>query len=133
MKKVSLIIISMLLSNSCDSILSQNNEGFNHCDEELFEKIRDKGSLRIWVTHDMEYSREGLLSEEEAAEQREQIEARHEQLLHLMDDLNLEYSGVNPMSHYPSIVMSVREPDLKFLCTSVLVADIREEQSLQTQ
>ena len=133
MKKLSLTILLMLLINSCDGILSQKDEGFGHCEEDLFEKIREEDSLRIWVTHDMEYSREGLLSEDEAAEQREQIEARHEQLLHLMDDLNLEYSGVNPMSYYPSIVMSVREPGLKFLCTSELVADIREVQSLQTQ
>jgi hypothetical protein len=127
MKYLSLSILLMFLLSSCDSILSQNAEDFGHCDEELFEKIREKNSLRVRVSYDMEYTREGLLDEEQAIEQRERIASRHELLFSKLDSLGLEYSGASTLRLSPTAFMSVKEPGLEFLCTSELIKNVREE------
>ena len=58
---------------------------------------------------------------------------KHELLLTKMDDLELEYAGVNTLRLSPSVAMSVKEPGLQFLCTSELIENVREGQSLYTQ
>lgn len=133
MKNVTLLSLMLLIIVGCDSILSENKNNFGHCDEELFQSIREEGSLRLMIRYDMEYEREGLLSEEEALEQRERIAAMHEQLFSKMEELGLEYSGANTLRLSPSVAMSVKEPGLQFLCTSELIESVREVQRLYTQ
>ena len=133
MKNVTLFSFILLVIFGCDIISSENNDNFGHCDKELFQSVSERNSLRLIIRYDMEYEREGLLSEEEALEQRERIAAMHEKLFSKMEELGLEYSGANTLIFYPSVAMSVKEPGLQFLCTSELVESVREGQRFYTQ
>ena len=130
-KQMPILLILLLLVSSCS--LFEEEESYTEHQLEFLEKVRERGSLRVWAYYDMEFTREGKLDEQEKKEQREQIASMHQKLKSELDSRELPYNVPNELEYAPAMVLSVREETLKFLFDSDLIKKVREVRTFNTR
>ena len=89
----------------------------------LIERVKERGYVRVLVTYDMDYTREGRLnSMAQKSAQRQSISNMHNTFLE--DVKNLKVSSVKKMKLSPRIALTVDEEALKYLYKSPLIKRI---------
>lgn len=140
MKTVTILLLTLFIS-PCTIHAYDKDEGihvveklnFSQPDttnkQELLEKVRQTGSLRIWIHYKMEHTREGLLSEFERQQQRFEIADKHSQFMALIQGQNIR--SINKMKSSPRAAMFVDEEALKFLFELPMLEKITEVKRLR--
>lgn len=123
--------IESVVANSPHTNISQEHP--DETDKEgLLERVRDRGSVRVWVHYDMEFTREGKLSEAEVQVQRSEVASMHQTLKSELNRRELPFNEASEKEYAPAMVLTVREETLKFLFDSDLIEKVREVRILRS-
>lgn len=101
--------------------------------QRLLERVREKGSIKVWVFYQMDYTPEGDLNGIEIMEQREYIKNMHSRFIEELEEKELQIRSVNKMNREPRVAMFVDEEALEYILNSPLVEDVTLVQRYRTQ
>ena len=92
----------------------------------LIEKVRERGTIRVWVHYDLPYFEENLLTKQQAVLLRQQIDNFHSNFIQKMRGQNLRIGSINKMKLDPLVALYVDEEALTYLFNSPEVKKVTE-------
>lgn len=92
--------------------------------QELLNKVKNQGQIKIWVYHDMEFIPEKNLNSEEVLKQRAEIQKRHTELVSELGSKIFFSKADYKFKKRPVLSFVVDEEALKFLLKSEKIKKI---------
>ena len=132
--KFSFILSCLLALNACESLAQKSHapsgdpvaSGIVTKDyNPLLARAQATGSIRIIVRLNMPFVADGLLSQQEAAEQQERISRLQDQLCTELTEYKV--TGVKRSKYTPFLAMEVDSAALRALISNPLVSSIEED------
>ncbi len=132
--RILLILVCMLLLNTCESLAQKKNEQAtdrmnseiaNKDYSKLLNRAQSAGSIRIIARLNMPFVSDGLLSTQEAIDQQIRISGMQDQLCAAISKYNVK--GVKRFKYTPYIAMEVDSTALRALIDNPLVLSVEED------
>ena len=118
------IILCFFLIGGCSLFDNDENPKLGVCTENLYEEVKNTGSIAVIATYDMDYKSETELTESEIQEQRAAISNMHEIMIQKLLAVNVTNPTTNP--YRPRISFFATKEAFLFICNDKQIKEVQK-------